>query len=54
METNYAEITENLLRIIAKDNALMEQFANGLEIDLETFEDYIDNVEFPIVGRKTS
>jgi hypothetical protein len=52
-EPNYAEITEALLKTIARsDEEFQGQIAAGVGVDLETFQDYLDNVEFPVVGRK--
>lgn len=52
MEQNFAEITEGILRIIGKDEGLQEQFAKGLGIEVEQLQDYLDRVEFPVVGEK--
>ncbi len=50
---DYQQITEALLRTIAHDKKLIDQFAKAIGIEREEFEDYIDNVEFPVIGRKT-
>lgn len=52
MEKDFAQITEELLRIIARDDELTEQFAKSLGISVEEFGDYLDRVEFPVVGEK--
>jgi hypothetical protein len=50
---DYQQITEALLRTIARDEKLIDQFAKAVGIEREEFEDYLDNVEFPVIGRKT-
>jgi hypothetical protein len=52
MPINFAEITENLLKLIACDDSLQEQIAKALDIELDEFQDYLDRVEFPVVGEK--
>lgn len=52
MEKDFAEITENLLKLIARDDGLQEQIAKGLDMELDEFQDYLDRVEFPVVGEK--
>ena len=51
---NDLQIIDGILRIIGRDTELTEQFANGLGIDVDTLNDFIDTVEFPVIGRKDS
>jgi hypothetical protein len=50
---NDTEITEGILKIIARgDDDFQEQFAKSLGIELEEFQDYLDNVIVPEMTRK--
>lgn len=52
-QKDFAAITEDLLRTIARsDEEFQQQLANGIGVDLEEFQDYLDRVEFPAVGEK--
>ena len=48
---NDIEITEGILKIIGRDDELLEQFANGLGITVDQLADYIDHVKFPMTTR---
>jgi len=49
----FGEITEQLLKTIARsDEEFQQQLANGIGIELDEFQDYLDRVEFPVVGEK--
>jgi hypothetical protein len=50
---NDQDITEKLLRLIGRaDDEFQEQIADGIGCSLEELLDYIDYVEFPMIGRK--
>jgi hypothetical protein len=49
---NDNEIIDKILKIIGRDDELMTQFSTAIGIDEEDLGDFIDNVEFPIIGRK--
>ena len=51
-DKEFAEITEALLKTIARNDELTEQLASALGLELDEFEDYLDRVEFPEVGEK--
>jgi len=51
-EMDFGEITEALLKVIARDDSLQEQFATAIGVNLDTFQDYLDRVQFPVVGSK--
>ncbi|HOS16048.1 MAG TPA: hypothetical protein PKX15_03390 [Bacteroidales bacterium] len=51
-DKEFAEITEALLKTIARNDELTEQLASALGLELDEFEDYLDRVEFPVVGAK--
>ena len=50
---NDQEITEGLLRLIGRaDDEFQEQIADGIGCSFDELLDYIDYVEFPVIGRK--
>lgn len=52
MPPDYNTITEGILRLIGRDEGLLEQFAKGLGITTDELGEYIDTVEFPVIGKK--
>ena len=49
----FGEVTERLLKLIARsDDEFQCQIASGIGISLEELRDYLDRVEFPVVGEK--
>ena len=44
---NNEEILDGILDIIAKDDGLTQQFADGLDIDISEMITFLDNVELP-------
>ena len=53
MPMSFGEITEQLLTTIARsDEEFQQQIANGIGIELDELQDYLDRVEFPVVGEK--
>jgi hypothetical protein len=50
---NDKQIIDGILRLIGHNPELMQQFAEGLGIDEDELGIFIDEVEFPVVGRNT-
>lgn len=51
-DKEFGEITEALLRTIARNDELTEQLASALGLELDEFADYLDRVKFLVVGSK--
>lgn len=51
-ERDFAWITEELLNIIGRNDKFQERLAYSIGISLEEFQDYIDTVDFPVIGKK--
>lgn len=49
---DFGEITERIITTIARDQGLIGQFAVALDIDEDVLNDYLDRVQFPVVGSK--
>jgi hypothetical protein len=46
-DTDCQDITNALLKVICKaDEEFQEQLANGIGVSLETFQEYLDKVDF--------
>ena len=52
-DLDFGEITENLLKTIARNEELSSILATTLGLSDDEFGLYIDTVEFPVIGRKT-
>lgn len=52
VEPDFGDITERIIRTIARDEGLAGQFSVALGIDEDVLNDYLDRVEFPVVGAK--
>lgn len=51
-EMDFGEITERIITAIASDRGLIGQFAVALDIEEDVLNDYLDRVQFPVVGAK--
>lgn len=52
-EKDYGEILEALLKSIARgDEEFQQTCANCAGVSLEVFQDFLDNAEFPVIGKR--
>ena len=50
---DYGQILESLLKAIARgDEEFQKTCADCAGVDLEEFQDFLDNAEFPVIGTR--